>query len=97
MAAYGDDGDDNDNEGDNKDVDEYGNAVGDETGGTGGGGDEYGSKTPPAGVGSEFGPPTDEDGFKVLGLVIFNFIFEKLSLYTFLNRLFHTENSKFSN
>ena len=84
MAAYGDDGDDNDNEGDSKDVDEYGNAVGDETGGAGGGGgDEYGSKTPPAGVGSEFGPPTDEDGFKVLGLVIFHFFLRySHSLYT---------------
>lgn len=64
VAAYGDDGDDNENEGDK---DEYGNAVGEETGEGGGGGDEYGSKTPPAGMGSEFGPPqgSDEDGFKV--------------------------------
>ena len=81
MAAYGDEGDDNENEGDK---DEYGNAVGEETeeGGGGGGGDEYGSKTPPAGMGSEFGPPqgSDEDSFKVGEFFNFDFIYNRNAL-----------------
>ena len=79
MAAYGDEGDDNENEGDK---DEYGNAVGEETEEGGGGGDEYGSKTPPAGMGSEFSPPqgSDEDSFKVGEFFNFDFIYNRNAL-----------------